>query len=93
MEINLSESPPEQRSALIMPDIADFRSPVDGTVVHGRASLREHNRRNNVTNAADFKNTWEEKAKERADFYQGRKTDPELKRDLIDAYNRRNKNG
>jgi len=51
---------------IIMPDIPDFVSPVDGSIVHGRRSLREHNKRNNVTNAADYTNEWKEKAKERA---------------------------
>jgi hypothetical protein len=33
---------------MIISDITPFRSPVDNSVVQGRASLREHNRRNNV---------------------------------------------
>jgi hypothetical protein len=33
---------------MIMSDISPFRSPVDNSVVQGRASLREHNKRNNV---------------------------------------------
>jgi hypothetical protein len=52
-----------------MPDVEPFKSPVDGTVVSGRKSLREHNLRNNVTNAADFKETWAQAAKERESFY------------------------
>lgn len=52
-----------------MPDIEPFKSPVDGTIVTGRRSLREHNLRNNVTNAADFKGEWESAAKERAKFF------------------------
>lgn len=54
---------------IIMPDIADFVSPVDGTIVHGRKSLREHNKRNNVTNAADYTEEWKQKAKERAKLF------------------------
>lgn len=34
-------------------DIDTFVSPVDSSVVDGRADLREHNRRNNVTNDPD----------------------------------------
>lgn len=62
----ISESEGMNSGLLIMPDIADFVSPVDGSIVHGRRSLREHNKRNNVTNAADYKNEWDAAAKERA---------------------------
>lgn len=55
----------------IMPDIEPFVSPVDGSVITGRKALREHNRRHNVTNAADFKEEWAKKAQERASFYGG----------------------
>jgi hypothetical protein len=54
-----------------MPDIEPFVSPVDGKVITGRRALREHNKRHNVTNAADFKGTWEQAAKERAAFFTG----------------------
>lgn len=49
-----------------MPDIEPFVSPVDGSVVTGRAALREHNKKHNVTNAADYTGEWERRAKERA---------------------------
>lgn len=39
----------------IMPDIAPFRSSVDGTMITGRASLREHNLRNNVVQTEELK--------------------------------------
>lgn len=55
----------------VIKDIEPFKSPVDGTVIIGRKSLREHNIRNGVTNAADFKETWEKAAKEREKFYSG----------------------
>lgn len=68
-----------------MPDIPDFVSPVDGKVVHGRASLREHNKRHGVTNMADFKNEWENKAKERAKFFSGDASyDRERRREAIE---------
>lgn len=54
-----------------MPDIEPFKSPVDGTIVSGRKALREHNLRNGVTNAADFKETWDKARKERESFYSG----------------------
>lgn len=54
-----------------MPDIEPFVSPVDGKVISGRRALREHNKKHNVTNPADFKNEWEQKRKERERFYSG----------------------
>lgn len=51
---------------IIMPDIPDFVSPIDGRIIHGRRGLREHNKEHNVTNVADYKETWEKAAKERA---------------------------
>lgn len=86
VEVNLDEPPAERHSPDIMPDIPDFRSPVDGTVVHGRAGLRQHNLRNGVTNAADFKQTWAKAAAERAAFYEGKARDSERKRDVVQAY-------
>lgn len=35
-------------------DIEAFVSPIDGLVVSGRAALREHNKKHNVTNIADY---------------------------------------
>lgn len=54
-----------------MPDIEPFVSPVDGSVITGRKALREHNKKHDVTNAADFKGEWERAAKERARFFSG----------------------
>lgn len=67
-----------------MPDLEPFVSPVDGKLITGRAALREHNKRHNVTNVADYKNEWENKAKERASFYSGdSKYDRERRREAI----------
>ena len=38
----------------VMGDLPDFVSPVDGSIVSGRAGLREHNLRNNVVNTLDL---------------------------------------
>jgi hypothetical protein len=35
-------------------DIESFVSPVDGSVISDRKALREHNKRNNVVNSAEF---------------------------------------
>ena len=65
----ISSDRKSKRSHLIMGDLPDFVSPIDGTVVHGRAGLRAHDKHHNVTNPADFKNEWAAKAKERERFY------------------------
>lgn len=71
-----------------MPDIEPFKSPVDGSIVSGRAALREHNRRNNVTNTADYKNEWADAAKKREAFFTGKSRDPERARELARAWER-----
>lgn len=85
----IAESEGMNSGLIIMPDIPDFLSPVDGSIVHGRKSLREHNKRNNVTNAADFTNEWKEKARERAKvFTPGAGFDSKRRREhLVRAYN------
>ena len=40
---------------MVMPDLPDFVSSVDGKLYSGRAGLREHNLRNNVVCNADLK--------------------------------------
>lgn len=47
---------------MIMADISPFRSPVDNSVIQGRASLREHNRRNDVVQIGNDKVTRYERA-------------------------------
>ena len=67
-----------------MGDLPDFVSPIDGTVVNGRAGLRAHNKRHNVTNPADFKDEWAKKAQEREAFYSGdKKYDSERRKEAI----------
>jgi hypothetical protein len=60
----------EQREfgQLIIGDLPDFVSPIDGEVVHGRRGLREHNKRHDVTHPSDFKETWA-KAREQREKY------------------------
>ena len=38
----------------IMADLPDFRSPIDGSVVSGRAGMRDHCARHNVVPTADL---------------------------------------
>lgn len=50
-----------------------FRSTVDGSLIRNRKELEEHNKRNGVVLADEFSPSYyERKAKERADFFQGR---------------------
>lgn len=63
------------RGILIMPDLPDFVSPIDNKVINGRRGLREHNQRHNVTNAADFKETWKAEAKARKNLVASQRKD------------------
>ncbi len=77
-------------------DIDTFVSPVDGTVISGRRALAEHNKRNNVVNAAEFTpEFYARKAKERADFYQGKRPKAEVlkrKREIYETWMRAERN-
>lgn len=42
------------QSATFLPDLPDFKSPIDGTIVRGRAGLREHCSKHNVVPTADL---------------------------------------
>lgn len=71
-EMELVNEPiPRDRGILICPDIAPFKSIVDGTAITGRRALREHNKRNDVTFTEDFRGDWERKRKERDSMYSG----------------------
>lgn len=72
-----------------MPDLPDFVSPIDGKVVNGRKGLREHNKRHNVTNPADYTNQWAKQREERTRFYTGDKSyDPKRKEHIVRAYDK-----
>lgn len=73
---------PKEATHSIFGDLSSFVSPVDGSVITDRNQLREHNKRNNVVNSSEFSpEFYAEKAKERADFYQGKHSSGEsLKR-------------
>jgi hypothetical protein len=43
------------RPSNIIPDITEFKSPVDNTVVGSRSALREHNKRNDVIQVGNDK--------------------------------------
>ena len=39
---------------MIMPDLPDFKSPIDGSVVKGRAGMRDHCKKHNVVPTAEL---------------------------------------
>lgn len=50
-----------------------FVSHVDGTLISDPRSLREHNKRNNVVQTSEYGDKhFDDAAKKRADFYQGK---------------------
>lgn len=69
----VSESIGKNRGVLVCPDIEPFKSIVDGTIITGRAALREHNLRNNVTFTEDYREEWKAKQKIRNAMYTGDK--------------------
>ncbi len=52
-----------------MPDLEPGVSPIYGRIISGRKALRDHDKEHGVTNMADFKETWEKAAKERAKLF------------------------
>lgn len=53
--VDASENSESARnSPTFLPDLPDFVSPIDGTVVRGRAGMREHCKRHDVVPTADL---------------------------------------
>jgi hypothetical protein len=80
-------SGPRNFGMLAVGDLPDFVSPVDGTVVHGRAGLREHDKRHGTTNIADYKETWAKNLEKRAEMSQNGVSDPKRTEQIIRAFN------
>lgn len=74
-------------SGFVMGDLEDFVSPVDGKIVHGRAGLREHDKRHGTTNVADYKETWAKNMERRANFSLGRDHDRSRTEAVVRAFN------
>ena len=74
-----------------------FLSPVDGSLVRNKREYDEHNRKNNVVNAAEFTpEYYAKKAKERADFFEGRRSPAEVlksKQAIYETITRAERNG
>lgn len=86
-----------KRTANIHGVFESFVSPVDGTVIHTARQLREHNLRNNVVCAEEFSQGFlEKKARERADFYEGKSSSKEelaRKQAIYEIIERASRNG
>lgn len=77
---------PREWGQLVVGDLSDFVSPIDGQVVHGRTGLREHDRRHGTTNVADYKETWAKDAQKRAERRINGVKDPRRLETIIRAY-------
>lgn len=51
-----------------MPDLPEFQAP-DGTVISGRVAYNQYCKEHGVTNPADFKESWDRAAAERAKLF------------------------
>lgn len=68
---------------MVMPDLPEFQAP-DGTVISGRVQYERYCKEHGVTNPADFKDTWEKAAAERAKvFTPGSGRDSERRREVL----------
>ena len=78
-------------------DIESFVSPIDGSVITDRKQLREHNKRHNVVNQAEFNPEYlEKKKKERERLYNGEHTPQEKlarKQEIWETIHRLERNG
>jgi len=90
----VSDNTVRERGILICPDIEPFKSSIDGSTISGRAALRNHNKRHDVTNPADFTNHWQQTARERERMYTGdpsfdRKRRTEAVRQAVEKHEQR----
>ena len=63
----------ESHGIIVRGNFDAFVSPVDGTVIDSHRALEQHNKRNNVVNAAEFSPEFlADKRKERERFFEGK---------------------
>lgn len=62
---------PSSRGVLIIPDLPDVKSPIDGRTIHGRSGLRAHNKEHGVTDIRDFTETWARAEADRVRHFAG----------------------
>jgi len=71
--IPIDEAAAKRDGHFIQIDFEPFISPIDKTIVSGRKQYAEHCKKHGVVNAAEFdSNFYAQKARERADHYEGR---------------------
>jgi hypothetical protein len=70
--VEVTNTAPGNRQHFIQPDIQEFVSPVDGTVIKSRTHLRRYMKANNLAHHDDFKDSWEARRSERLKYKQGR---------------------
>jgi hypothetical protein len=74
---------PDDGRVMVVSDLyMDGVAAPDGTDIGSRPKRREYMRRNNVTDADDFKGTWAKAAKDRAEYLRGEKKIPGLREAL-----------
>lgn len=80
--------PKENKSAMVMNPLQDFKSPIDGQIISTRSQLEAHNRKHGVTNSSDYSNGYIER-KAHARNTKGEKYLKETRRkDINDAISR-----
>ena len=78
---------PRKHQALIQGKMEPFVSIVDGSVISTQKELRDHNKRNNVTQDS-FSGAIAARTAARENLFGGRYKDPERKADIRDAIER-----
>jgi hypothetical protein len=76
---------PSTKTHAVHGDIQPFVSPIDKSVISDRGQLREHMRRHNVTNAADY--SPEYLARRRAEVTNEKGASLERKRTMYETWN------
>lgn len=69
--IEITEETASSTIPRILPDIGEFVSPVDGTVISSRSKLREHNKRNGVVQTQELKGEGDEARRQREKLFKG----------------------
>lgn len=69
--IEITEETTSSAIPRILPDIEEFRSPVDGSVISSRSKLREHNKRNNVVQTHELKGEGDDIRRQREKLFNG----------------------
>jgi hypothetical protein len=86
----VEKSPEVETSRLLISgDLPDFKSPIDGTTVHGRRGMREQFARHGVTHSSDFRAQWKKQAEQREHVRLGGSFDKAARREALrEAYNK-----